>query len=199
MAEIINGLPVDTGQLLANNQALPTDGITLLSVHDYLRDSTGWTASKEITLAGNAGPESVNIFQITGSCEIVSIYAAISEVTTLANLTAGHLELWDGSAAVDITLNDGVLSGMGVGTILSKNGLVTDTIGISDNSVGAVMEASTPAKAYVPFFVTQKTGVATYIRWTYTTTDAPIAAKMIWGCRYRPRAYDGVLGTLAAV
>jgi hypothetical protein len=198
VSEILNGLPIDTGGLLADNQALPTTGVTLLSVHDYLRDSTGWIAEKEITLAGNAGPESVNIYQLTGSVEIASIYGTISEVTTLANLTGGHLELWDGTAAVDITKNDGVLSGMAIGTILAKNAAASVTIGINDNSAGALLEGSL-AKAYAPFFITQKTGVATYIRWTYTTTDAPIAAKIVWGCRYRPRAYDGVLGTLTAV
>ena len=185
--------------ILNGNFAMPATGIQDDSIHDYFHKGIGESVVKEITLAGNAGAESVNIFQLTGSVDILSIYAFISDATTLANLTGGHLELWDSTAAVDITKNDGVLSGMGVGTLLVKNAAASTTIGIANNAVGALTEGASLSKAFAPFFITQKTGANTYVRWTYTTSDAPIVAKLEWHCRYRPEDHGVVTGTLTAV
>lgn len=199
MAEILNGAPISTGHILADNQALSDTGVVSGSVHDYFHDSTGESVTKEITLSADATTASENIFQLTGSVEIVSIYGCITDATTLTNCTAAQLQLWDSTAAVQITKNDGVLSGLGVGSIMLKNAAATVTMAIADNAAGAVTEGSSLSKAYAPFFVTQKTGANTYIRFTYTTTDSPINAKIAWTVRYRPKACDGTLGTLVAV
>jgi hypothetical protein len=199
MAEIINGLPISTGHILADNQTLSDDGIQEDSNHDYWHQSVGESLSNEITLAASGGSESLNIAQLTGTVEIVSIHGFISDATTLANLTGGSLQLWDSTAAVQITKNDGVLSGMAVGTLLVKNAAATDTISIANNATGVVTEAATLSKAFEPFFITQKTGANTYIRWTYTTSDTPIDAKIFWHIRYRPESHGAVTGTLVAV
>ena len=108
--------------------------------------------------------------------------------------------MYDSTAAVDITDNDGTLSGMAVGTMLIKNAAKSETIGIADNAAGVVVEGASLTKAYSTFVVSQKTGGAnTYVRFTYTTSDAPIAAQIEWHCRYRPEEYGGVMGTLTAV
>jgi hypothetical protein len=181
------------------NQEMSDTGIEEGSLHWYMHLTAGETVSKEITLAGNAGPESVNIFKLTGTVEIISIHGFITDATTLANLTGAHLELWDSTAAIDLTKNDGVLSGMGVGTLLAKNATASTTIAIADNSVGAFTEGATVTRAYADFFLTQKAGADTYVRFTYATTDAPIDAKIYWHAQYRPEEHNDVQGTLVAV
>ena len=198
MAEIINGIPITTGHILADNQAMSSVGIQDDSIHDYFHSSVGEGVTKTITLSGT-GATSLNIFPLTGTVEVVSIHGFITAAATLTNLTGGHLELWDSTAAVDLTKNDGALSGMGVGTLLVKNALAASTIGIADNVAGALTEGASLSKAFAPFFITQKTGANTYIRWTYTTTDSPIAGTIFWHVKYRPENHGVVTGTLVAV
>lgn len=200
MAEILNGAPISTGHILADNQAMSSSGIQDDSVHDYFHQGVGESATKEITLAADAGSESVNIFQLTGTVEIVGIHGFITDATTLTNLTGASLQLYDSAAAVQITKNDGVLSGLGVGTLIVKNAAATVTMAVASNAAGAVTESSTiPAQAFAPFFITQKTGANTYVRFTYTTTDSPIDAKIFWHVRYKPESHGVVTGTLTAV
>jgi hypothetical protein len=190
---------VDGQNVLNGNFSMPSTNIGVDSIHDYFHASVGEPVTTEITLAASGGAESINMFQLTGTVEVVSIHGFVSEATTLANLTGGSLQLWDSTAAIQITKNDGVLSGMGVGTLLVKNAVAANTIAIADNAVGALTEGASLAKAFAPFFITQKLGADTYIRWTYTTSDTPIDAKIFWHIKFRPEAHGAIIGTLVAV
>jgi len=61
----------------------------------------GISTTNEITLSASNTTASVNIFQITGSVKIMSIYGVVTDAAT--NLTAGFLELYDGGNHPDIT------------------------------------------------------------------------------------------------
>ena len=90
--------------LLAANKTLagsPQDD----SLHDYHEADVGEPVSNEITLNVNNGTQSVNIFQLTRSVVLVSLYGIVTDATTLANLTAGHFNLFSGALDVDITKN----------------------------------------------------------------------------------------------
>lgn len=167
------------------------------SVHDYLERGTGKVLSNSITLNANNTSANVNVFQLTGSVEIMRIYGALTDTTTLTNCTGAYFDLYDSTAAVAITKNDGVLSGMAVGTFFLKNANTATTMAVADNSAGAVTEPATLGKAFYPFIVTQKTGANTYIRFNYTTTDAPANATATIYVEYREPPDSG--GTLTAV
>jgi hypothetical protein len=199
MAEIINGVPVATGHIVADNQTIPDTGIQDDSVHDYFHKSIGQLVEKTITLDADATTASENIFQLTGAVEIVSLHGFIVDATTLVNLTAASFDLWDGTIADQITKNDGVLSGLAVGTKFLKNAAKTVTMAVLDNATCVVEEGASLAKVYAPFEIIQKTGVNTYVRFTYTTTDSPIDAQLEIHCRYRPDTYNSTAGTLTAV
>lgn len=147
------------------------------SVFDHLEQSIGTPASKVITLSVNNNTQSLNCFQITGTVEVIRLYAEITTVTTLANCTNAFFELYDSTASVDITKSaaGAALSGMAVGTFMVKDAAVGTALAVANNVVGAVTEGST-TKIYNEFFATQKTAADTYIRFTYTSTDAPVAA-----------------------
>jgi hypothetical protein len=165
------------------------------SVHDYLERASGEPLSKTITLNANNTTANVNVFQLTGSVEIFKIWGKIATKTTLANCTDVHFDLYDSTAAVALTKSTtGVLSAMAVGTIFVKNAPAATVITVADNVAGALTEPAAN-KAFYPFIVTQKTGANTYIRFNYTTTDAPANATATIYVEYRPMG----VGTLVAV
>lgn len=197
MASFLGG--IDT---LRGNAALPDTGVQDDSIHDYFHQGIGESVAKEITLSADGATASVNIFQLTGSVEIISAIGFVTDATTLVNCTGASLQLYDGTNTVQLTKNDGVLSGYGVGTMITKNAAATVTMAVADNSQCRLTEPSgIAAFAFYPFFVTQKLSTATYVRFTYTTTDSPISAKILWNIRYRPETLttSGTNGTLVAV
>lgn len=185
---------VTAATVTAMNANVPDAGLATDSVHDYLHRSAGQTVSKALALSANNTSASVNAFQLTGSVEIMKLYAVLTAKTTLANCTAARFELYDSTAAVVLTKNDGVLSNAGVGTVIAKNAIATTTFSKADSVAGALMEAATVG-TYYPFIVVQKVAANTYVRFTYTTTDAPANAVLTVFAEWRP--ING--GTLVAV
>lgn len=165
------------------NQALLT-GEEDSSVHDYLLRTVGDSVSKVITLDANNTAASVNIFQLTGTCEVFRLFGVVTTATTMTNCTGVHFELYDSDAAVDLTRNDGVLSGLPVGTWFAKNAAAASTMAVNSAAAGALTEAATN-KFFDQFVVTQKTGADTFIRLTYATTDEPIAATLTICAEYQ--------------
>ncbi len=169
-------------------QALNTEApatITPESVYWHLEETTGSQVSKVVTLSVSGGTQSLNCFQLTGTVEVLRLYAEITSAATLVNCTNVFFELYDSAASVDITKSvaGAVLSGLAVGTFLVKDAAAGVVLAVADNADGAVTEGSS-TKIFDQFFVTQKIGENTYVRLTYTSTDAPIAATIKVYCDY---------------
>ncbi len=158
------------------------DGNSLFALS--LRDSNH-IVTKTITLNINNGTQSLNCFQVVGTVRIARLYAEITDATTLTNCTAAFFELDDGAAQQAITLNNGVLSGMAVGTFVAKTATAGNTMSIANNATGVVIEPVADKRAFNRFFITQKIGVNTYIRFTYTSTDTPANAQIKVWAEYR--------------
>jgi hypothetical protein len=166
------------------NVSLPANPANT-SVHEYLDRIGGDLITKQITLSANNTTASINLFLLTGACQVFRLYAQITTKTTLANCTATYFNLYDGTARLPITKNNGVLSGVAVGSVFSKQGAASTTMTVGDATVGALMESAS-ADPFYPFNVVAKAGVATNIALTYSTTDAPINAVITVYCEYRP-------------
>jgi len=108
----------------ALNNSLQDSDIETDSIHDYNHRTIGETVSKVITLTANGGSESLDCFTVTGCVEILKLYGQITTADTLTNLTGAYFNMWDGTLATAITKNDGVLSGMAIGTTFLKNAAV---------------------------------------------------------------------------
>lgn len=157
------------------------------SVHDFHERSAGKKISTVITLDANNTTASEQIFQITGSVYIMKLYAIVTDATTLTNCTAASFDLFPtGGAAVQISAATGVLSGVALGTIVTKSGLASDVFDVAD-AVGAVVSEQgwAGSEVFNMFLITQKVSTDTFIRFTYTTTDAPINAQLTVYCEYR--------------
>jgi len=168
-----------------SSQAAVTEGLNTAhpstvtddSAYWHLEETTGNRVSKASTLSASNTTASNNLFQLTGTVEITRLFAEVTTVTTLVNCTALSFDLYDSTAAVPVTdaAPGATLSGLAVGTFMVKDAAAATVLAVADNAAGIVTEGSTN-KVFDQFFITQKTGANTYMRLTYTTTDAPINA-----------------------
>lgn len=137
----------------------------------------GKHTNKTITLSASATSANVNVFQLTGTVDITGLHGEIVTATTLTNCTSVYFDLWDGTTSVPITKTTGAaLSGFNVGGFFIKDADVASSLTTQNNDQCRIKEAATGARVQAEFIATQKTGTNTYIRFNYTTTDAPIAA-----------------------
>lgn len=153
----------------------------------------GKIASKTITLNANNTTANVNVFQFTGTVKVLSLHGRIKTATTLTNLTAAYFNVWDGTAQRDITLNTGVaMSGFGVGAFFAKLFRATIALTAQDNNAANYVEDGGSKNLYQQFMIVQKIATASYIRFTYTTTDAPINAELEIFIEYVDDDYSSV-------
>lgn len=156
----------------------------------------GKHATKTITLNANATSASVNVFQLTGTSKVISIHGELLTKTTLTNCTSVYFDLWDGTTSVPITKTTGAaMSGYNVGAFFIKDADVASSLTIQNNDQGRIKEAATGVKVNTEFLATQKTATNTYIRFNYTTTDAPASATVKVDCVWQ----DIDSGTIVAV
>jgi hypothetical protein len=156
----------------------------------------GKHVSKTITLSANNTSASVNVFQLTGSCLVRNFHGEITAKTTLTNCTSVYFDLWDGVTSVPITKTTGAsMSGYNVGAFFVKDADVASALTILNNDAGKIKEATTGNRASTEFIAVQKTATNTYIRFNYTTTDAPINASIKVDCTW----LDIDSGTITAV
>jgi hypothetical protein len=144
---------------------------------------------KEISIVRAAGTHAVNVFQVFGTVRIVDQAAEITEVTTLTNCTAVYATLWDGTSSKDLTADGAILSGAPVGTFFTKDQEVTQIYSVNMATEGRVNEILKAQFLGKPFTITQKSGVDTFIRFHFTTTDDPISFKML--LRFEYTSLDG--------
>jgi hypothetical protein len=134
---------------------------------------------KEITLSANNTTANVNVFQVTGNVKVLALHGHIKTKTTLTNLTNAYFAIWDGTAERPITKTTGAsMSNYNVNAFFAKTQDVSVALTTANNSSGNFVEPSADKNTFQPFIAIQKTGTDTFIRFTYTTTDAPINATL---------------------
>lgn len=153
-------------------------------------------ASKSQTLAGNNTTVNTPLFRITGTIEVVKLYAVVTTVIG-ANHTGGLYRLNDQTAQVAITATGATLSALAVGTTILKKGLAAAALTLLDNAAGRVSEPTTlETVVFSPFVVMKKNAANTDIEYQYATTDAPTSGVIQHFVRWRPLSADGNLVAL---
>jgi len=151
-----------------------------------LHRAAGALVSVEKTIAGFAGAQSINLFQLTGSVELRAIYGVFTDVTNVATLTGASFDLRDNAATVQLTSAAGTaLSGAGLGSLFAKEAGAATAVAFN-NSTAARYSESAFNRAFVGGLLTQKAGQNTFIRLTVTTdaaTNCEIAVYAAWVCR----------------
>lgn len=163
--------------------------VSLPPVGDVLNDSpahllqltAGRHAEKTHTIDGN-GAQNDNLYQITGTVLIKFILFHTTTVTDSTTFSGVKFELWDGTAATDIT---GTVDGSGctAGAFFYKRDLATSALRYLDSSAGVVEEAAANKISFEPFMLVQKNATNTYIRLAFTgdgSTDIDAAFVLHW-------------------
>jgi len=137
-----------------------------------------------------AGAAKDNLFLVTGTVEILSIYGTVTAiggggVGTDDTMNDLKLETWDGTIDEDITLANSDLTDNGtVGTALLKD--AEDSVKMTVLEADAVKYYEGPvSRPFQGGVMVAKNGVATYIRASYTG-DAATDITIQWHVRYLP-------------
>jgi hypothetical protein len=140
---------------------------------------------KVITLNVNNGTQHLNCFLVTNTVEVFKLCGFITTAGTLTNCTGAYFNMWDGTVRTAITKNDGVLSGLAVDSAFFKTAAAGTTMSVANNVAAVLTEPAADKNAFSSFIVTAKTGVATYIAFSYSSTDTPVDATFTICCEYR--------------
>lgn len=165
-------------------QAIETvqSGETFGSYGSGIMKTGGRFYSKQINLNASATTQSVNAIQVQGKIHGIRLYASIKSATVLTNLTAASFDIFDGVTTIQLTAPTGVLSGFAANSFLIKNALNTSPFAaLNAANCGLIEIANIDAQE---FYVIAKNGSNTYIRFTYTTTDAPINVQLSVSCDF---------------
>lgn len=143
--------------------------------------------TKSITLNVNNTTGSITVATLTGAVRVLAIVGVVTTVLS-SNVTAAHLRLNDSTNTPAITLAAGTaLSAATVGSLISKTGLATAALVLSDSSQCRVIENAT--QGLLPddgFDLVAKSGATTTIEFRYTTTNAPSSGVIAFDILYYP-------------
>lgn len=159
------------------------------SVHHRLGDLNGIHVVKSLKFNGN-GATTADVFVVTGVVRVLLIEAYCTAVADATTLTSFKFELWDGTAATDITTGVNA-SGILVDALIFKEGLVGVAAVLLNPVVGLVRDAPANKASYEPFWLVKKAGAATTVRVSYTG-DANTDVDMTFEIHYVPVEEDAV-------
>ncbi|MEE9367164.1 MAG: hypothetical protein V3W44_10785 [Dehalococcoidales bacterium] len=159
------------------------------SAYHKLIDVAGVHVDKEVTLTAAAGATE-NLFQLTGTVQVHLLVGWCTEATSVVSLTNFKFELDDGGAQDDIT-GTVVATGAAVGTIVYKGANAAGAL-LLIAPTNAVVTDSGAKILYEPFFLTQKTATATYVRLSYTG-HATLDVDWTFEIHYTPIQHDAAL------
>lgn len=154
-------------------------------------------STKVQTLVGNNTTVATPIFSVTGSVEVLRLWAVVT-TTIGANHTTAFYRLNDQTAQPAITLATGVtLSALLADTVVAKFGLAAAALTLITNAAGRVNEPTTlETTMFSPFTLLKKTAAATNIEYSYATTDTPTSGVLQHFVEWRPISANGALTAL---
>ena len=152
----------------------------------------GILVTKENTCNGN-GAQTDNLFTITGTVDILNIWAVCTEATNATTISNNSLAIYDGTNTVELTDSNSPtdFAGINVGDCVFKNGASGTIAIVRQNNDATVLTDLTQTKARV----TKKLATATYIRHLFTG-DANTDVDVKWYVRYLPVSDDGEIAAV---
>lgn len=143
-------------------------------------------AVKDLTISGVA---SQNLFQVTGTVRVFSIFGLV-DVVLDADITGAYLETDDGGSQIALTLIAGApdISSLPIGSYIVKSAQATGILSVN-SSANANVDEVIRATVFSQFVVVQKTAdVATYIR--LTRAGAGASGRIHWYCEWEKISHN---------
>lgn len=165
---------------------------TASGVYDSLMQAVGLLVTKTNTCNGD-GAQTDNLFTVTGTVKILSIWGVCTEATNSTDLADNSLAVYDGTATLELT-DSGTptdCSGMVVGDFVVKKG-PSNTDALLFHHIAAANLSDDEA---YQVFVSKKTGASTYIQHLFNgNADTDVDIK--WYVRYIPLSDDGAIAAV---
>lgn len=155
------------------------------------------TANNLVTLTAAGVNVAVNLFIVTGLVRLNDTVGIFEDVTNVADIEDVYLDIYDGTIATPITLDDAVVcDGANLNSALVK---VDDSTGkiVFMNADQVRKEETTKNSNLDPVLINAKNGVTTYVRMIYTNTDTNLNCQIRWYVDWR--SFCGSGGELVAV
>ena len=168
------------------------------TAYNYL-GRLGSVADKTLTISGTpTGAQHENIYQVFGAVEILMLFGHFYSVTDVSAITVAYIDLWDGTLATEITDNTGVnLSGASQGSLIYRDNLATTAMSFLNSSTGKILDGGIGLGLLAPVIALQKSGVATYIRFNYTSDGGGCDCEIRFNAIWRPLVME--VGSLLTV
>jgi hypothetical protein len=128
---------------------------------------------KSIRITGT-GAMDANLMKVIGQNLIISQYAILEKVVTLANLTGVYATIFSANGEEDLTADGAVLSGFEVGSYFAKDKVAAQIYTAVNSATPKIVEITDDRFAGRPFTVVAENGVDTFIKFYATTSDTPV-------------------------
>lgn len=161
---------------------------------DCLHRSAGAIVTKNLLVnPGGAAAQTYNIFKVTGTVEVVSLYGIFIDVTNVVTVTVVSYDLNDAVNTVVLTAAAGVnCSTAALGSLVGKTGLAAVAATFLNASQIRMNELALSTQ-FQGFIVTAKSAVATnYIRFK-VTTDVNTNCRLLFYANWIARSSTSAL------
>ena len=138
------------------------------SISELLSRIGGRIWRGNLRVQANNETKVINVFRVTKTVLVLNQWAVLVDNTALTNCTNVYATAWDGSTSIDLTADGIDLSGLQVGTTFFKDKEPAQPYSMLASN-GVVVYEPTEKKEGQPFYVQQKNGADTFIRFHVTT------------------------------
>jgi len=148
--------------------------------------------------ASDAGGR-VPLFRITSGIKVLALYGHFHDVSDVSAVTVTFLDLYD-DASHDITEHTGGTdcSGVGLSSIIGKNGDVDTVMALFSSADGTVTDGTNGADWLADFIATAEEGTGTDICFNFTSDSGGYDFDIHWEIIWMPLSHDASVTPLAA-
>lgn len=163
--------------------------IPINSSWDCLHRTAGFQTFKEVTIApGDVNPHSYNLFSFTGEIELKALYGVFTDVTNVAVVTVCYWDVYDGTAAVALTLAAGAdCSTATLNSMVLKVATAGTALTFLKSDQVRINEIAVADRQFQGVQLNGKNAVTNYVRfWTTGAVATNCKIKFVagWACRY---------------
>ena len=166
------------------------------SPYCHLHRSEGEVVYKTISITGTGGEVVTNIFQVTGVCQLRSLWGVWTDVSETTTLTTAYWDLWDGANSRPITAAARVAcSGAAIYSVVAKDADDGNAATFSNSSQCRYTEDANFRESFYGGRMVQMDSTNTYVRFRVTTdgnTDCEIEFGCVWTCRHSGSLVEAV-------
>jgi len=140
------------------------------------------------SIAGTGAEVITNLWTITGTIELIDLWAVFTDVSNVVTCSGIWWDLWDGANSVALTLDGANCNGVSVGTTIIKTQTSGNVADVQNASQVRFQEsANNNPRIFLGGMMQYKSGATNYVRLRMDTdgnTDVTLSLYMAWACHH---------------